>query len=67
MRKVTLLFPDLSSLWSFAQTLQADHVHVDSTERKITCSCSDVDITRALIEFKAKIIDEVEERTNNKR
>jgi hypothetical protein len=63
MTKVTLLFPDTKLLWAFAQTLRSDFIQINSTENKITCSCSDVEISKALIHFNAKIVDEVERRS----
>jgi len=62
MRRVTLLFPDTKSLWAFAQTLQSENIQINSTERKLSCYCSDGEISKALMQYKAEIVDEVEER-----
>jgi hypothetical protein len=62
MRRVTLLFPDTKSLWTFAQTLQSNHIQIDSSERKLTCNCSDTEVSKAIMQYNAEIIDEVEER-----
>jgi hypothetical protein len=62
MKRVTLQFPDTRSLWSFAQTLQSDHITINSTEKRITCYCSDPEVSKALMQFNATIVDEVEER-----
>jgi hypothetical protein len=62
MKRVTLLFPDTKSLWAFAQTLQGDDVQINSTEKKLTCYCSDGEISKALTQYRAQIVDEVEER-----
>jgi|InoplaM2AM_1038554.scaffolds.fasta_scaffold04127_1 hypothetical protein len=66
MRRVTLLFPDTKSLWAFAQTLQSNHIQIDSSERKLTCNCSDAEVSKAIMQYNAEIVDEVEER-NQKR
>ncbi len=65
MRRITLLFPNTRSLWAFAQTLQSDYIQINSTERKLACHCSDGEISKALMHFKAEIIDEEEERSGN--
>ena len=62
MRRVTLLFPDTKSLWAFAQALRADHIQINSIENKLTCNCSDAETSKALLQFNAEIVDEVEER-----
>ncbi|HWI92994.1 MAG TPA: hypothetical protein VNT20_17070 [Flavisolibacter sp.] len=63
MKKITLLFPDTKSLWAFAQTLRSEFIQINSTDNKLTCTCSEVEITKALMHFNAEIVDEVEERT----
>lgn len=65
MKKITLLFRDTRSLWAFAQTLRSDFIQINSTENKLTCTCSDGEISRALMQFNAEIVDEVEERTKS--
>jgi len=62
MKRVTLLFPDTKSLWAFAQTLQSNNIEINSAEKKLSCSCSDAEISKALVQFNAQIVDEVEER-----
>ena len=59
------MFPDTASLWAFAKTLQSDFIQINSTERKLTCHCSDGEISRALTQFRAQILDEVEERARS--
>jgi hypothetical protein len=66
MRQITLLFPDTKSLWAFAQALQNNHIQINSTERKLTCNCSDAEVSKAIMQYNAEIVDEVEER-NQKR
>ena len=63
MRRVTLVFPDTKALWAFAQTLRSEFIQINSTENKLTCNCSDGEISKALMQFNAEIVDEVEERS----
>jgi hypothetical protein len=63
MRRVTLIFPDTNALWAFAQTLRSEFIEINSTENKLTCNCSDGEISRAVMQFRANIVDEVEERS----
>ena len=65
MRKITLLFPDTRSLWAFAQTLQSDFIQINSNEIKLTCNCAEHEISKALIQYNAAIVDETEERKNS--
>jgi hypothetical protein len=62
MKKITLLFPDTKSLWAFAQTLRSEFIQINSNENRLTCACSDGEISRAMMQFNAEIVDEVEER-----
>ncbi|MGZ3853803.1 MAG: hypothetical protein ACXVLT_04865 [Flavisolibacter sp.] len=64
MRKITLSFPDTRSLWAFAQTLQSEFIQINSTESRLTCNCSEPEISKALMHYKAVIVEEVEERNN---
>jgi hypothetical protein len=63
MKRVTLVFPDTNTLWAFAQTLRSEFIEINSTENKLTCNCSDGEISRAVMQFQANIVDEVEERS----
>jgi redox-regulated HSP33 family molecular chaperone len=63
MKRVTLLFPDTKSLWAFAHTLSTNNVHVNNTALTLNCNCSEDDVSKALMQFDAQIIDEVEERS----
>lgn len=62
MKRITLLFHDTKTLWAFAQTLQSNFIQINSTDRKLTCSCAEDEISRALVSFNAEIVDEVEDR-----
>jgi len=64
MRRVTFLFPDTSSLWNFAQTLQSHSIGINSTQKKLICDCSETEISKALIHYNAVILDEIEERNH---
>lgn len=55
-------FPDARSLWTFVQNLQAEFIQVNSKELKLICDCSENDVSKALMQFNAQIVDEVEER-----
>jgi redox-regulated HSP33 family molecular chaperone len=63
MKRITLQFRDTKSLWNFAQTLRTNNVHVNRTALTINCDCSEDEVSKALMQFDAKIIDEVEERS----
>jgi hypothetical protein len=63
MKRITLLFPDTKSLWAFAQTLQSEFIQINSKEKKLSCYCSDGEVSRALMQYNAEIVDEVEERS----
>jgi redox-regulated HSP33 family molecular chaperone len=63
MKRITLQFRDTKSLWNFAQTLRTNHILVDSTALTLSCDCSEDDVSKAIMQFDAKIIDEVEERS----
>jgi hypothetical protein len=62
MKRVTFLFPNAKSLWAFAQTLQSNHIQINSTERKLTCNCPDIEVSKAIIQYNAQIVDEIEDR-----
>ena len=64
MTRVTLLFPDTMSLWAFAEILRGDHIQINSNERKLSCNCSDAEISKALMQYQAEIVDELEARNN---
>ena len=64
MKRITLLFPDTKSLWAFAQTLQGNHILINSTEKKLTCNCSEAEVSNALMRYHAQIVDEIEERSS---
>jgi len=63
MKRITLEFPDTRSLWAFAQALQTEFIQINSIERRLTCYCTDEQISIALLQHHAQIIDEVEART----
>jgi hypothetical protein len=64
MRNITLAFPDTKSLWAFAQTLQSEFIQINSTERRLICNCTEPEISKALLRYKAVIVEEIEQRNN---
>lgn len=62
MKRITLAFPSLHLLWNFAQTLQTHYIQINSIERKLVCDCGEADVSRAIMQFQAEIVDEVEDR-----
>jgi hypothetical protein len=63
MKRVTLRFPDASSLHAFTQLLHPEHSNVSIEEQLLTCNCSEQQISQALMHYRAQIVDEVEERS----
>jgi hypothetical protein len=57
MKRVTLKFPTLFLLWSFAQTLTSHSVEINTRERILICDCTEENIEEALKNFKARIIE----------
>jgi len=56
MKRVTLQFPDLYLLWSFAQTLHSNSLEINTGFRTLVCSCSQQNISEATTNYKAKVI-----------
>jgi hypothetical protein len=57
MNRVTLQFPDLHLLWSFAQTLKSHNVEIDTRTAMLSCNCNEENINEAVIKYKATLID----------
>lgn len=57
MNRVTLQFPDLHLLWSFAQTLKSHNLEIDTAVAVLTCDCSKENINEAIISYKATVVD----------
>ena len=60
MKKVTLKFPSLPSIWDFMQTINANFVHVNAAKRTLTCDCCEADIELAVKNFDAVVMKSVE-------
>jgi len=56
MKRVTLQFPDLFLLWSFAKTLQSNNLEINSGFKTLVCNCSGENILQATTKYKAKVI-----------
>lgn len=60
-REVKLRFPDLYTLWNFAQSIQVGTMEIRAGEKLLICPCSDADISIALKKYRAEILmDETE-------
>jgi hypothetical protein len=57
MKRVTLKFPTLFLLWSFAQTLTSHSVEINTRERTLICDCTEENIEAAVTGFKARVIE----------
>ena len=56
MKKVTLQFPDLHLLWSFAQTLPSHNLEINTKAGTLSCNCTEELISHAVDQFRAVII-----------
>jgi hypothetical protein len=52
-RYITLQFPDINSLWSFAQTLGNKRFHITTSNKALSFGGTEAEIALAVIEFKA--------------
>jgi len=57
MKRVTLQFPDLYLLWSFAQTLQSNNLEINTASKTLVCNCTQENIADATSRYAAKVID----------
>lgn len=57
MKKVTLQFPDLRLLWSFARSLKIQNFKINTRKIHLECECDEKLIAEALTFYKAKIIE----------
>jgi len=58
MKQVTLRFPDLHLLWSFAQTLNSANIVVNIKDKTLSCHCADKDVTDAITTYKARLLSD---------
>jgi hypothetical protein len=47
MKWVTLQFPDLYLLWSFAQTLRSNNLEINTGSKTLVCNCTEENISEA--------------------
>ena len=57
MNQVTLEFPDLYHLWQFAITLTDHSIQIHTNSKTLTCSCTVIDVNKAINLYKAKKIE----------
>jgi len=57
MKRVTLQFPDLYLLWSFAKTLHSNNLEINTASKSLVCNCSPENITEARDRFKAIVVN----------
>ena len=58
MEQVTLQFPNLHLLWSFAKTLEVREFQISTKKIRLTCRCDETYIEEALSFFKANVVKE---------
>ena len=61
MKRVTLRFPTLFLLWSFAQTLRSHSIEINTHERILICDCTEENIAEAISNFTARVVEIREE------
>ena len=61
MRKVLLLFPDMSSMTEFILLIKISHAEVNSNERSLITYLDEVEIVKACTEFGALLMPSVVE------
>ncbi|MBB1285372.1 hypothetical protein HRH25_13390 [Flavisolibacter sp. BT320] len=53
--KVTIAFPSILKLWSFKQILHKRPIHTNIFKKRITCTCTEEEITLATSLYCARI------------
>jgi len=56
MKRVTLQFPDLYLLWSFAKTLDSNNLEINTATKILICNCSDENVVEATGKYKATVV-----------
>ena len=56
MKRVTLQFPNVQLLWSFAKILKVQEFQVNTQKLQLVCQCEESLIEEALTFYKAKMI-----------
>ncbi len=67
MKTVFLKFPDKRLLWAFSATLKCIALEINENTQTLFCECSDEEINLAVMEYKAIILDQQEERKEGTR
>ncbi len=57
MKRVTLQFPDLYLLWSFAQTLRSNNLEINTGSRTLVCNCTQENISNATARYAATVVN----------
>ena len=61
MKRVTLQFPDLYLLWSFAQTLRSNNLEINTVSKILVCHCFDENVLEAIDKYKAVVVGSIAE------
>ena len=56
MKRVTLQFPNVQILWSFAKILKVQEFQINTEKLQLVCQCEESLIEEALTFYKAKAI-----------
>ena len=56
MKRVTLQFPNVQILWSFAKILKVQEFQINTEKLQLVCQCEESLIEEALTFYKAKMI-----------
>ena len=56
MKRVTLQFPNVQVLWSFAKILKVQEFQINTEKLQLVCQCEEALIEEALRFYKAKMI-----------
>jgi hypothetical protein len=65
-KEVILIFPDLHSLWRFAQAIHPSLFELNTTNCSLSCLCDEQEITLAIIQYKARVGTGLKEKNGNK-
>lgn len=61
-RRIILTFPDMTSLWSFTDTLISDFIEINARTMSIITACSDRDLQRAVSVYGATVYNDGEQQ-----
>ena len=60
LQKIHLVFPDLRTLWTFAESLTDRNMQINTEKKTLTCFCDQDDISLATSGFNAIIVEKPE-------